>query len=108
MVCSQSDLLCQIVAWLMAHSEILLLITLSLATVYAAWQDGYAKGRSAEKPQSYREGFINGIMHHIKVRAFNAADFPTQYQNDDFMLEAQQRVTQQLSPTLPTPLRPRN
>ena len=104
-MCNPSDVICLTLAWLIERSELILLITLSLAAVYAAWLDGYDKGQKSGNRTGFRAGFINGIMHHIHIRAFNAADFPTQYQQDEYLLEAQKLITQRLNPELPQPLR---
>lgn len=101
----QSGLICELVNGLLQHSEMLLLVTITIATVYAAWQDGYEKGLKKGQVDGEAQGFVEGIMHHIQMRAYNAADFPNKYQEDPFVLEAQKRLAKNLSPVIPKALR---
>jgi hypothetical protein len=44
-------------------------------------------------------------MHHIQLRAYDAADFPEKYSGDRFVLEARARLERKLHPKIPTDIR---
>lgn len=96
--CSSADLFCQLLDWLIRNIDVPLVLLVGVGIVYMAWLDGHTKG--------HRQGFIDGIMHHIHVRAYNAADFPAQYQPPDrFLEEAQRRLARNLRPRIPADIR---
>lgn len=93
-MCGHSSLMCQLIDWLLNHIEILLIVVVGIGLGYLIWLDGYTKGQ--------RQGFVQGIAHHIQLRAFNGTnDFPQQYQADAFVQEAQQSVANRLRPKVP-------
>lgn len=70
--------------WIDEHISLILVIILTLAVVYAIWQDGYERGRKV----GYRSGFINGIAHDIQTKAIPGT-------NDHFITEAQRNLLAQ-------------
>jgi hypothetical protein len=91
--CSGADLFCLLLDWLIRNIDIALLVVIGIGLVYIAWLDGHTKG--------HRQGFVDGIMHHIRLRAYDAADFPEKYAGDRFVLEARARLEQNLRPKIP-------
>lgn len=100
-MCGQSSVMCQLIAWLLSHIEILIVLVIGIGLSYLTWLDGYTKGFT----QGQKQGFVNGIMHHIQLRAYNGStDFPQQYQADQFVQEAQQKIANKLKPIIPASL----
>lgn len=94
-MCGQSSVMCQLIAWLLNHIEVLIVLVIAIGLSYLIWLDGYTKGQ--------KQGFTQGIAHHIQLRAFNSStDFPQQYQADTFVQAAQQIVANRLQPRVPT------
>jgi hypothetical protein len=95
--CTGADLLCLLLDWLIRNIDFVLLVLIGIGVVYVAWLDGHTKG--------HRQGFVDGIMHHIQLRAYDAADFPEKYSGDRFVLEARARLERKLHPKIPPDIR---
>lgn len=91
--CSGADLICLLVDWLIRNVDHALVLVIGIGVVYFFWLDGHTKG--------HRQGFVDGIMHHIRMGAYDAADFPEKYAGDRFVLEARSRLERNLRPKIP-------
>lgn len=95
--CTGADLLCLLLDWLIRHIDVALLVVIGIGFVYLVWLDGHTKGQ--------KQGFVDGIMHHIRLQAYDAADFPEKYSGDRFVLEARSRLERNLRPKIPADIR---
>lgn len=97
MACAKNDLVCGLVDWLIQNIEFPLLLVIGFGLVYMVWLAGNIAGQ--------KEGFINGIMHYIHLKAYNTADFPEVYERDDYVRIAQGRLARNLRPKIPADIR---
>lgn len=81
---SVPDIIHEVIKWMSEHISLILVIVLTLAVIYAIWEDGYERGRRV----GYRAGFINGIAHDIQTKAIPGT-------NDHFITEAQRNLLAQ-------------
>ncbi|SEB02085.1 hypothetical protein SAMN05660964_03175 [Thiothrix caldifontis] len=88
---------CDLLTWLIDNIDVLLLLVIGFGLVIMVYLSGHIAGQ--------REGFINGIMHHIHIKAYDAADFPAKYEADRYVNEARQRLEKGLRPKIPADLR---
>lgn len=80
----------------------LIKIVMAVTIILGSFLFGRNYGR-ADSSEAEEAAFVNGIMHYMNVRAYDAAEFPEKHNpdNDRFLLKAQQRLEKKLKPKLP-------
>ncbi|RVU85473.1 hypothetical protein EOL70_05875 [Leucothrix sargassi] len=80
----------------------LICIVLGVTIVYSVFQFGRAFGR-ADLDAAQKDAFVEGIMYHINVLAYDDAKTPHKHDaaGDDPLVEAQNRLAKKLKPKLP-------
>jgi hypothetical protein len=79
----------------------LIKLVLAVTVVLGSFQFGKIYGQ-AEVQLTEKNAFINGIMYHINILAYNDAKIPQKHNEDDELLvEAQKRLEKKLKPKLP-------
>lgn len=96
MGCSQ-NVFCALIAWLIQNIEGPLMLVIGFGLLYMIWLSGHIAGQ--------REGFVNGVMHYIHLKAYDAADFPEKYEKDKYVLIAQARLAKNLKPKIPADIK---
>ena len=83
----------ELLDWLIRNIEIPLTVVIGFGLVYMVWLSGHIAGHKA--------GFMDGVMHYIHLKAYDAADFPEKYEKDKYVLIAQARLAKKIKPKLP-------
>ena len=100
----ESDMFCEFLSQFITISSPLqyglIKAVLGITIVLSVFQFGKIYGR-ANEAATEEAAFINGIMHYMNVRAYNAAEFPEKHDPDKFLVIAQQRLEKKLKPKVP-------
>ncbi|MEB4589784.1 hypothetical protein VSS37_02205 [Candidatus Thiothrix sp. Deng01] len=87
------NLLLQLVDWAIQNIELLLIGVIVFGLAIMLYLKGQIEGQ--------KQGFVEGVKHHIHIQAYDKADFPATYEKDEYVLEAHKKLEKALKPKIP-------
>ncbi|PWQ94571.1 hypothetical protein DKT75_14845 [Leucothrix arctica] len=81
----------------------LIQVTLTVTVVLGSFLFGRVYATASGKKDK-EEAFINGIMYHINILAYNDAKIPHKHdaESDEHLVKAQSRLAKKIKPKLPS------
>ncbi|WP_154724459.1 hypothetical protein [Thiothrix nivea] len=83
----------QLIEWGIQHIDFLLIGVIIFGLAIMLYLQGQIAGE--------KQGFVEGVKHHIHIQAYDKADFPATYQKDKYTVVAQKKLEKSLKPKVP-------